>query len=346
MVAHNESVSVVVLNWNGRHHLGSCLTSVAQQTLPQVEIILVDNGSQDGSVRFVQRHYPNVKVVALPENIGFCSGNNAGINKANGQFIALLNNDTEVEKNWLDELLSAAKRHSDAGLFASKMLFFDDRTVIDTAGDEFHVAGFAAKRGWGKADHKPYNVEKSVFGACAGAVLYRRTMLESIGLLDDDFFANGEDVDLSFRALLKGYRCIYVPKAVVYHKGGATIGQNQQWFYLMRRNQLWVMVKNMPLALLIKYAPLVFCYNLLSVVYHCMQGRGVLIGRAYWHAFLGMPAMLRKRRRIQSDRRIPCTDVEAMLQKRGFWRRAQQPVTHQLTPGYDDVNRNSVKTNS
>ena len=334
MVASYDNVSVVVLNWNGRRHLDTCLTALQRQTLPQVEVIFVDNGSQDGSAGYVEQRYPNVKIVALPKNIGFCAGNNTGINQASGEFIALLNNDTEVEKDWLAELIAATKRHPEAGLFASKMLFFDNRKVIDTAGDEFHVSGFASKRGWSAADDGRYNIEKRVFGACAGAVLFRRSMLESVGLLDDDFFANGEDVDLSFRALLKGYHCIYVPDAVVYHKGGATIGQSDQWFYLMRRNQLWVMVKNMPLVLLIKYFPLVFFYNMLSVVYHCVQGRGALIGRAYWDAFKGMPSMLRKRKKIQSGRRVPLMGVETMLQKRGFWKRAQQPMTQRLTIGY------------
>lgn len=344
MVVFPDSLSVVVLNWNGRHHLDVCLTSLQQQTVPPLEIILVDNGSADGSVGHVEQHYPAVRIIALPENTGFCTGNNAGIKHARGRFIALLNNDTEVESDWLEKLFASAKRHPGAGLFASKMLLFDDRKAIDTTGDEFHVAGFASKRGWLMPDGRLYNVEQYVFGACAGAVLFRRSMLENVGLLDDDFFANGEDVDLSFRALLKGYRCMYVPDAVVYHKGGATIGQNNQWFYLMRRNQLWIMVKNMPLALLIKYCPLIIFYNVLSIAYHSIQGRAALIGRAYWDAVTGMPAMLRKRRKIQSDRRIPLKDVESMLQKQGVLQRAKRPMTRQLTNGYHVADKLSRKT--
>lgn len=255
----------------------------------------------------------------------FCRGNNAGIRHARGDLIALLNNDTEVSLEWLRSLFEASLRWPEAGFFASKMLRFDRRDVIDSAGDEFHTAGFAAKRGCGQRDGPDYAREQPVFGACAGAALYRRSMLDRIGLFDEDFYANVEDVDLSFRAQLCGYPCVYVPEAKVYHKVGATIRRNWDWFYWSRRNHLWVVVKNMPSLLLARYLPSVLVYNASSLLYHIWNGRGRLVLRAYAAALRGLPGMLAKRRSIQSARTADIQYIESILTKGGLRARASSP---------------------
>ncbi len=324
-------VSVVVLNWNGRAHLQDCLQSLHRQRIGGVEIIFVDNGSRDDSVDFVKKRFTGVQVIENRHNLGFCAGNNVGLRAAGGELVVLLNNDTEVSSGWLESLVEAAASHPGAGLFASRMLLFDRRDTVDSAGDLFFTAGFAAKRGWLEKNDARFDRGCPVFGACAGAALYRREMLDEIGLLDEDFFANGEDVDLSFRARLAGYECRYVPGAVVYHKGGVTIGQSSRWFYLMRRNQLWVVVKNMPRELLRRYWPQMLFYNLASLAYHPLRGRAALLFRAYRDAFGGLERMRRKRRHIQRNRRASADEIHAILSHGGLFQRALRPVTGSLS---------------
>ncbi len=327
---NDPMISVVVLNWNGRPHLDGCLRSLRQQAFANMEVLLVDNGSRDTSVAFVKKRFPEVRIIENHSNLGFCAGNNVGIRAARGNFVALLNNDTEVSSRWLRSLLEAADDHPGAGMFASRMLLFDQRDRIDSAGDLFYTAGFAAKRGWLEKDGPRFQKACHVFGACAGAAMYRQDMLADVGLLDEDFFANGEDVDLSFRAQLQGYTCRYVPEAVVYHKGGTTIGRSARWFYLMRRNQLWVVVKNMPRELLRRYWPRVLIYNCLSLVYHPLKGRAGLIFSAYRDALRGFGRMRRKRLRIQERRRVDAAYIDAILSHGGIFNRAQRPVTSRL----------------
>ena len=326
-------ISVIVLNWNGKQHLKTCLSSLEKQIFRDFEIILVDNGSTDGSVDLVRELFPNIRLISLKTNLGFCAGNNVGIKSAKGDLIALLNNDTEVHPNWLEQLYEATQK-SDAGFFASKMLLFDKRDIIDSAGDEFHTSGFAAKRGWLQPDGLEYDYEKIVFGACAGAALYRREMLTKIGLLDEDFFANGEDVDLSFRANLFGYMCLYVPTAKVYHKGGSTIGQTGNWFYLMRRNQIWIVIKNLPNQLLLKYILNILAYNFISFFHHLFQGRGKLILRAYFDAACGLPKMLRKRYHIQAERIEEIDCLDAILTRGKLLARASSPINRKRPSSY------------
>lgn len=295
-----------------------------------MEVLLVDNGSRDTSVAFVEKCFPEVRIIENRFNLGFCAGNNVGIRAARGEFVALLNNDTEVSSSWLRSLREAAGNHPGAGLFASRMLLLDQPDRIDSAGDLFYTAGFAAKRGWLEEDGPRFRKPCSVFGACAGAAMYRRDLLEDVGLLDEDFFANGEDVDLSFRAQLQGYSCRYVPEAAVYHKGGTTIGRSARWFYLMRRNQLWVVVKNMPRELLRRYWPGVLFYNCLSLVYHPLKGRAGLIFSAYRDALRGIGRMRRKRRRIQEKRRVDIDYLDSILSHGGIVNRAKRPVTDRL----------------
>ena len=207
------------------------------------------------------------------------------------------------------------------------MLSYHDPALIDDAGDTFHVSGFAIRRGWMELDGPPYDQECEIFGACAGAAMYRRAMLDDIGLFDEDFFANGEDVDLSFRAQLAGYKCLYVPDAVVYHKGGASIGQNARWFYWIRRNLLWVLMKDMPGALLLKYLPYILIYHLSSLVYHILTSRARLICRAYLDAFQSLPKVLSQRKEIQCKRRVSVAYLESLLATTGPWHRMAHPIT-------------------
>jgi GT2 family glycosyltransferase len=214
--------SIVIPNWNGAHHLPICLGALRSQTYPYIEVIVVDNASEDGSRELLAGQYPEVQVVALPQNRGFTGACNAGMEAAKGEFVALLNNDTQVETGWAAAVVDAFNRHPEAGLVASKMLLFDERDRFHTAGDLYRVDGRLVNRGVWERDEGQYEQEEYVFSACGGSAAYRRSMLGEIGLLDDDFFFSCEDMDLAWRAQLAGYRCIYAPNAIVYHRLAAT----------------------------------------------------------------------------------------------------------------------------
>ncbi|MGD8969515.1 MAG: glycosyltransferase family 2 protein, partial [Anaerolineae bacterium] len=200
------AVSIVIPNWNGVGHLPTCLESLRRQSFQDFEVIVADNGSTDGSLALLSRDYPEVQVLDLGENRGFAGACNAGMQAARGAFIALLNNDTEVDPRWLAEVVAAFERHPEAGMVASKMLLFDRRDVFHTAGDFYRVDGLPGNRGVWQRDEGQYDEEEYVFGACGGSAAYRRAMLEQVGLLDEDFFFSCEDVDLAWRAQLAGWR--------------------------------------------------------------------------------------------------------------------------------------------
>jgi GT2 family glycosyltransferase len=181
-------VSVVIPNWNGGHHLPICLESLRRQTYPRVEVIVADNGSTDGSLELLARDHAWVRVLPLGENRGFTGACNAGIQAAQGEFVVLLNNDTEADSHWLAEVVAAFERHPEAGLVASRMLLFDRRDTLHTAGDFYRVDGTPGNRGVWQKDEGQYDREEHVFSACGGSAAYRRVMLDQVGLLDEDFF--------------------------------------------------------------------------------------------------------------------------------------------------------------
>jgi GT2 family glycosyltransferase/ADP-ribose pyrophosphatase YjhB (NUDIX family) len=308
-------VSVVIPHWNGIEYLPVCLDSLRRQTYPQVEIIVVDNASTDGSQAFVSENYPEVHLIALPENRGFTGGCNAGMKAAQGDVIILLNNDTEVEPNWIEEVVAAFDRHPEAGMVASRMLLFDRRDTLHTAGDTYSVDGQAGNRGVWQLDGPRYNREEPVFSACGGSAAYRRSMLDETGFLDDDFFFSMEDIDLAWRAQLAGWRCIYAPGAVVYHHLKATGGGATASYY-DGRNMLWVIAKNYPGPLLRRYWRQVFRAQA-GLAWEALRAwrgeaararlRGMLAG--LWR----MPAMLHKRKRIQAGRKESLAVIESLL---------------------------------
>ena len=207
-------VSIIIPNWNGAKHLPTCLGSLRHQTHPNMEVILVDNASSDGSVTLVQRDYPEVVLVQLTENLGLTGGINRGVQVARGEIIAPLNNDTEVAPGWAEALVTALLGYPEAGMAASKMLLFDRRDTLHSAGDAYRVDGIPVNRGVWQKDEGQFDDDVYIWGGCGGAVAYRRTMLDDIGLLDEDLFMYCEDVDLNWRAQLAGYKCVFAPQAV------------------------------------------------------------------------------------------------------------------------------------
>ncbi len=307
---------MVVPNWNGERFLSSCLGSLREQSFKDFDTILVDNGSKDGSVAFVGSDFPEVRVLTLGENRGFSAAVNAGIRASRAEYVALLNNDTETHPRWLEALMEAVAAYPAAGSFASKLVDFNDRRVLDGAGDVLRRSGLPYRLGHGEPDRGQYDEATFVFGACAGAALYRRSMLDDIGLFDEDFFANCEDGDLSFRAQLAGYRCVYVPESVVYHMGSATFGKRSQVATrLGTRNSLCMLVKNLPTPLVPGYLPFVTAGQLSRLI---VTASTSTLG-AHLEGLAGalrlLPLMLRKRREIQKRRRVPIGYIRRLLKE-------------------------------
>jgi GT2 family glycosyltransferase len=317
-------VTVVVPNWNGKQFLGLCLSSLHKQSFEDFEIVLVDNGSTDDSLRFVAKNFPGVRLVSLPENRGFSAAVNTGIRASAAQeHVALLNNDTEVDPGWLEALVGAAERHPEAGLLASKLVDFHDRRILDGAGDALRKSGLPYRIGHGELDRGQFEREGFVFGACAAGALYRREMLDEIGLFDEDFFSNCEDVDMSFRAQLAGYRCLYVPGSVVYHIGSASTGgrRSETNIRLGTQNGINLLVKNVPTSLLLRFLPFLLVGQLLRLVTAILFRGGLL--RAYLGGLAGawrlLPLMLKKRKDIQKRRRVSDDYIRELLQQSSRW---------------------------
>lgn len=307
--------SVVIPNWNGKHFLQTCLDALRAQTYPDLEVIIVDNASQDGSQDFIRTHYPEVRLIELPENRGFTGACNAGMEVANGEFVALLNNDTEADPRWAEAVVDGFSRYPDAGMIASRMMLFDERQKFHAAGDFYRVDGLPGNRGVWQVDEGQFNRAEYVFSACGGASIYRRRLLDEVGLLDDDFYFSVEDIDLGWRAQIAGYRCVYIPDALVYHKLSATGGGTTASYYV-GRNTLFVLMKDYPGALWRKYGLQIFRQQAGIAVDALRAWRGEAARarlRGMAAALRYLPKMLRKRRVIQANRRVSIPYLESIL---------------------------------
>jgi GT2 family glycosyltransferase len=307
-------MSVIVVNWNGKHFLEVCLTALRRQTFSDFETILVDNASEDGSVKFVREKFPEVRVLVLGINAGFAAGNNAAYEQAHGEWIVLLNNDTEADAHWLEEIHKASLGFPRAGSFASKMLLFDDRKRIDNCGFAVTKAGTAVDLGRNERDGPAWAEPRKVFGACGGAAAYRRSMLEDIGFLDPEFFMTFEDLDLSFRGQLQGYECIFIPRAIVYHRLGATRKKNPAHdVFFSQRNIELAYLKNMPLGMILGSLPHRIIYELGGAAYFTKLGVGTAFFKAKMDAIKRLPSMFRKRRELQRRRILTNEQLRSML---------------------------------
>ena len=269
-----SELSIVIPNYNGKHFLEACLKSVFAQKVQNPEIIVVDNGSTDGSLEYL-RNFPQVRTIELDKNYGFCGAVNAGIRAAEGEFIILLNNDTEVDQHFTEELLKVIK--SDGRIFScsSKMVQFHDRTRMDDAGDYYCALGWAFGRGKGHLAEN-YDRQVDVFAACAGAAIYRKSLLETLGYFDETHFAYLEDIDLGYRARIHGFRNVYAPKAVVYHVGSGFSGSAHNAFKvkLSSRNNVYLAYKNMPFLQIILNSPFLLLGHAVKWLFFLKKGLG------------------------------------------------------------------------
>lgn len=316
MNINNVRVSIIIPHWNGREHLDDCLNSLRKQTFENFEVILADNGSTDGSQEIIRREFPEVRLVELGKNRGFTGACIAGYNVSRGEFVCLLNNDTETDPRWLEVLVDTFERNPQAGIVASKILLFDQRDHFHSAGDYYRVNGLPGNRGVWQLDIGQYEEEEPVFSACGGAAAYRRSMIEGIGFLDDMFYFSCEDIDLAWRAQLTGWKVVYAPAAVVYHKLKASGGTGETGSYHDGRNFLYVIWKNYPSGLLRKHALKIIRAQLLITLQAIRAWRGPAARarlRGQLAGLVGLGRMLHARRRIQAARTVDEQTIESRL---------------------------------
>ena len=267
-------LSIIVPVYNAEKYLSQCLESLVALEIRDYEIILINDGSTDGSLEYLNT-YPGVRTIAMDKNYGFCGAVNAGIKAAKSDYVILLNNDTEVDKNFAKELLNAIQADEKIFSCSSKMVQFHDRTRMDDAGDYYCALGWAFGRGKGGLVEN-YDEPVDIFAACAGAAIYRKKMLESLGCFDEDHFAYLEDIDLGYRARIQGYRNVYAPKAVVYHVGSGFSGSAHNAFKvkLSSRNNVYLAYKNMPFLQILLNSPFLLLGHGVKWLFFLKKGLG------------------------------------------------------------------------
>lgn len=305
MATQRDTISVVIPNYNGVKYFEKLFAALRAQDRPPDEVVVVDDASTDASVAWLGEHAPEATLVELQQNLGFVGAVNAGIRASHGTLVALLNNDTEPSPGWLGALERALAADPAAGSAASKLLFRDAPGRVNSAGIGCTNYGMVYDIGYGCDDGPEYAEPKEVFGPSAGAALYRRAMLDDIGLLDEALVMWYEDVDLAFRARLLGYSCHYVPEAEVLHVGGGTVPhRSPRANYYCARNQMVVWLKNLPADLLVRLLPGALClYCKHSLKMLLTRGDTVPL-RAYAAALLLLPHIVRERRRLLPRRTV------------------------------------------
>lgn len=300
-------VAVIVVNYNAGDLLSRCLDALRNQTHPIWKIILVDNASTEKPITGNEPWLAKANLIRLETNIGFAAANNLALIAAKeADWVALLNPDAFPEPDWLAKLIESTRKYPAYSSFASRMLSADNPDMLDGAGDNYYSSGRVKRRGHGTIAQGSYLKYDEVFSACAGAALYRKSVLESVGGFDEDFFCYLEDVDLGFRLRLAGYACLYVPEAVVLHVGSGISGRHSDFSsYYGHRNLVWAYIKNMPGYLFWVYFPLHIAANLVGLLLCIRRGQGMLGIKAKLDALKGLPNMLAKRRSIQRLRPDP-----------------------------------------
>lgn len=296
------TVSIIIPNWNGKHLLDDCLLSLNRQTQKNMEIIVIDNGSSDGSVEFIEANYPMVRLIKLQKNIGFSPAVNKGMAESKGKYIVLINNDTKSDNRAVEYLVKAAETHPEVGMVAAKMMQFFAPDTVDSAGDYIDAVGHANNIGYGQKDSEEFRKSGYVFLVTGGGCLLKRQMLEEIGFFDDDFFAYFEDVDLSLRAQLQGYKAWYEARSVIYHIHKATSSKNKPFTeYLQFRNMTINVLKNFPGYLLLNDFNWlkIILVNVNTIKYLAINGYLKSALRAEWYVLVHILEIINKRQEIQ-----------------------------------------------
>ena len=304
-------VSVVVVCWNAKQHLPICLASLRRLTYPNVEVIAVDNGSTDGTREYIESEHSWVRVHSLDHNAGYAAANNAGFAAASGQYLVVLNPDTEVEPEFVTALVEAADQDG-IGLATSRICFFDDRERVNTCGNDIHMSGLGFCRGLGRPAALFEKCER-VAAVSGCAFIIRRDVLETVGGFDDDYFTYTEDSDLSLRASIAGYGIVYAPRSIVYHKYALRMSPRK--FYFLERNRRLTLLKNFRWGTLIALLPPVWMTGFLMWVYAISHGPEYVRAKLQAHGWIysNWGLVLEKRRRTQALRKVGDREVIRLL---------------------------------
>ena len=307
-----KSITVVIPNLNGMQYLEGCLKSLSEQTDQDFEVLMIDNGSTDGSVSWVRAHYPSVRIRAYRRNTGFCKAVNAGIRLSHAEYVLLLNNDVVCDRDMVRRLHEAMDARPGAFSACAKLLQMSDPTKIDDAGDVYSALGWALARGKGESADR-YATEEKIFACCAACAIYRRSMLVQTGLFDERHFAYLEDIDIGWRALRRGFENWYIPAAIVYHAGSATSGSRHNAFKvrLASRNNIWTIKKNMAPLQIALNLPLLAAGCAVKCVYFSRKGLGKEYAGGVWQ---GLKTAGRMDEPAPDERR-GCMKLEPLLIK-------------------------------
>ncbi len=304
--------SVVIVTWNGLHHLQRCLPALRDQTGVRFETIVVENGSTDGTADWIAREYPQIVLERLDSNHGFAEANNTGFGLARADLVATLNNDAVPDSDWLRSLVEAAHEHPEAGSFASRIVLDRDPNIIDSAGVVTDVLGIA----WDRHNAELVGVDTAgeIFGACAGAALYRKALLDETGGFDSEFFAYLEDVDLAWRARWLGWSARYVPEARVVHAHSAT-GTEESPFktFHLGRNKVWTIAKNHPTRALLMYGPRLVAYDLASLPITMTRQRSLAAVRGRLAGLRALGRVLQQRKQVAARGRVAWDDIRPFV---------------------------------
>ena len=326
------SVTVIILNWNGKKFLAECLDSVKRQTYRDLSILVVDNASTDGSVEYLRQAYPDVRLLVNPENLGFAGGNNSGIRVCSTPYLVILNNDTDMHPECISEMKKAMDQDMSIGACASRIFLKFEENRLDATG----LSPCAEGLGLGRGRMEPaenYPKAEEVFFASDCCTLYRKAMLDELGLYDEDFFAYADETDMGWRARARGWKCVYVPTASINHHHSGSSGSVSPFkVFLVERNRICVAIKNFPPALLlygIRYTFTRYFWQAYGALFK--KGRAgeftsefsaprlaMVLLKAYWGAMLLLPKMLAKRRAIRSACRIPSAEYFRLLRTYGL----------------------------
>jgi GT2 family glycosyltransferase len=314
-------LTVAIATYNGRRLLEVVLPSLHQQSFREFDVLIVDDASSDDTVGWAESHWPDVSVIRHPRNLGVTASLNTCLREAHAEYIALLNNDLELRPDCLGELVGALDAYPRSGVACGKLLDYHRRDHLDGAGDIFSWGGEANRRGHGEPDNGQFDRPQEIFSACGALAVYRRSALEQVGLLDERLFAYYEDVDWCFRAQLRGWTCRYVPAAVAYHMGGATLGNEPSDFNLYQnwRNAIWTVAKNYPARALVQHAPALTFVQLRNLAIALRRGRAGLWLRVWRDALRGLGGVLQARRGVQRARVRSLKELDSLIRtsKRG-----------------------------
>lgn len=314
---NTASIALIIVNWNSGGWLRRCLLGIAEQTMQPQQVLVVDNASTDQSLDGVDLILPHVKIIRETKNLGFAKANNIALKSIeNTQWTVLLNPDAIPEPDWLENLILAEQAYPEYSFFACKMLDAADTLRLDGIGDVYHTSGHAWRKGFGRNSSRRGKTVNECFSPCAAAAMYRTDIIQQAGGFDERFFCYFEDIDLGFRLRLLGYRCLYVPEAVVTHAGSAATGKRSDFsVYYGHRNMIWTYCKNMPWLLFWIYLPQHIVMNIIGIFVLFLRGQGAVAVKAKYDAIRQLRGVWLDRREIQRKRQIKSMTLWRFMSK-------------------------------